>query len=78
MLPKPEKDLASHLVAGNVNLALVKRCLGLRSITRAMPYVGTSDGLAAEAARAKAASLEGARAIEQGARQPNRGQSIER
>lgn len=45
-------SLASHLVAGNVNLALVKQCLGHRSIMSTMQYVGTSDGQAAEAASA--------------------------
>ena len=44
--------LASHLVAGNVNLALVRQALGHRSITSTMQYVGTSDGQAAEAAQA--------------------------
>jgi type 1 fimbriae regulatory protein FimB len=45
-------SLASHLVAGNVNLALVKQCLGHRSINSTMQYVGTSDAQAAEAAHA--------------------------
>jgi site-specific recombinase XerD len=45
-------SLASHLVAGNVNLALVRQALGYRSITSTMQYVGTSDGQAAEAAQA--------------------------
>jgi site-specific recombinase XerD len=45
-------SLASHLVAGNVNLALVKQCLGHRSITSTMQYVGVNDGQAAEAAAA--------------------------
>jgi hypothetical protein len=40
------------LVAGNVNLALIKQALGHRSITSTMQYVGTSDGQAAEAAQA--------------------------
>jgi len=43
-------SLASHLVAGNVNLALVKQALGHRSINSTMQYVGTSDGQAAQAA----------------------------
>jgi integrase len=47
-----EHSLASHLVAGNVNLALVRQALGHRSITSTMQYVGTSDGQAAEAAQA--------------------------
>ena len=42
-------SLASHLVAGNVNLALIRQALGHRSITSTMQYVGTSDGQAAEA-----------------------------
>jgi type 1 fimbriae regulatory protein FimB len=41
--------LASHLVAGNVNLALVKQALGHRSIGSTMKYVGTTDVQAAEA-----------------------------
>jgi type 1 fimbriae regulatory protein FimB len=45
-------SLASHLVAGNVNLALIRQALGHRSITSTMQYVGTSDSQAAEAAQA--------------------------
>jgi integrase len=45
-------SLASHLVVGNVNLALIRQALGHRSITSTMQYVGTSDGQAAEAAQA--------------------------
>jgi len=45
-------SLASHLVAGNVNLALIRQALGHRSITSTMQYVGTSDAQAAEAAQA--------------------------
>ena len=45
-------SLASHLVAGNVNLALIRQALGHRSITSTMQYVGTSDGQASEAAQA--------------------------
>ena len=45
-------SLASHLVAGNVNLALVKQALGHRSINSTMQYVGTTDAQAAEAAQA--------------------------
>jgi integrase len=41
--------LGSHLVAGNVNLALVKQALGHRSISSTMMYVGTTDRQAAEA-----------------------------
>ncbi|MGA8150440.1 MAG: tyrosine-type recombinase/integrase [Terriglobales bacterium] len=42
-------SLASHLVAGNVNLALVKQALGHRSISSTMQYVGTTDAQAATA-----------------------------
>jgi type 1 fimbriae regulatory protein FimB len=42
-------SLASHLVATNVNLALVKQALGHRSIGSTMKYVGTTDAQAAEA-----------------------------
>jgi site-specific recombinase XerD len=45
-------SLASHLVAGNVNLALVKQALGHRSISSTMVYVGTTDAQAADAVRA--------------------------
>jgi integrase/recombinase XerD len=44
-------SLASHLVAGNVNLALVRQCLGHKSISSTMQYVGVSDSQAAEAAQ---------------------------
>ena len=43
--------LASHLVAANVNLALVRQCLGHKTIGSTMQYVGVSDGQAAEAAQ---------------------------
>ena len=42
-------SLASHLVSGNANLALIRQALGHRSITSTMQYIGTSDGQAAEA-----------------------------
>jgi len=42
-------SLASHLIAGNANLALVRQALGHRSINSTMQYVGTSDSQAAEA-----------------------------
>ena len=42
-------SLASHLVAGNANLALIRQALGHRSIGSTMAYIGTSDGQAAEA-----------------------------
>ena len=42
-------SLASHLVAGNVNLALIRQALGHQSISSTMAYVGTSDTQAAEA-----------------------------
>src|ERR1700734_1050816 len=50
-------SLASHLVAGYVNLALVRQALGHRSINSTMQYVGTSDGHASEAAQAALMSL---------------------
>jgi integrase len=43
-------SLASHLVASNVNLALVKQALGHRAISSTMVYVGVSDLQASEAA----------------------------
>lgn len=42
-------SLASHLVAANVNLALVKQQLGHRSIGSTMRYVRTSDAQASRA-----------------------------
>ena len=42
-------SLASHLVAGNVNLALIRQALGHRSINSTMQYVGATDAQAAEA-----------------------------
>ena len=42
-------SLASHLVAGNANLALIRQALGHRSIYSTMAYVGTTDAQAAEA-----------------------------
>ncbi len=45
-------SLASHLVAGNVNLALVKQCLGHKAIGSTMKYIGTTDTQASEAAQA--------------------------
>ena len=42
-------SLASHLVAGNANLALIRQALGHRSISSTMQYIGTSDSQAAEA-----------------------------
>jgi site-specific recombinase XerD len=45
-------SLATHLVAGNVNLALVKQCLGHKAIGSTMKYVAVSDAQAAEAAQA--------------------------
>jgi type 1 fimbriae regulatory protein FimB len=47
-------SLASHLVAGNVNLALVKQQLGHKSIGSTMRYVRTSDS---QASRATAIAL---------------------
>ena len=45
-------SLASHLVAGNMNLALVKQCLGHKAIGSTMKYVAVSDTQASEAAQA--------------------------
>jgi site-specific recombinase XerD len=42
-------SLASHLVAGNANLALIRQALGHRSINSTLAYIGTSDSQAAEA-----------------------------
>jgi type 1 fimbriae regulatory protein FimB len=50
-------SLASHLVAGNVNLALVRQALGHRSINSTMQYVGTSDQQAADAAHSALMNL---------------------
>jgi len=50
-------SLASHLVAGNVNLALVKQCLGHKAIGSTMKYVAVSDTQASEAAQAALMSL---------------------
>ena len=45
-------SLATHLIAGNVNLALVKQCLGHKAIGSTMKYVAVSDSQASQAARA--------------------------
>jgi len=45
-------SLASHLVAGNMNLAWVKQCLGHKAISSTMKYVAVSDSQASEAAQA--------------------------
>ena len=45
-------SLASHLVAGNMNLAWVKQCLGHKAISSTMKYVAVSDSQAAETAQA--------------------------
>ncbi len=50
-------SLASHLVAGNVNLALVRQCLGHKAIGSTMKYVAVSDTQATEAAQAALMSL---------------------
>lgn len=47
-----EYSSASHLLAGNVNLALVKHCLGHKTIGSTMKYVAVSDIEASGAARA--------------------------
>lgn len=43
-------SLATHLVAANVNLALVKTQLGHKSIYSTLRYVSTTDRQASEAA----------------------------
>ena len=45
-------SLATHLVAANVNLALVKAQLGHRAITSTLKYVSTSDKQASQATAA--------------------------
>jgi site-specific recombinase XerD len=50
-------SLASHLVAGNVNLALVRQALGHRSIRSTMAYIGTTDAQAAEVSQAALMNL---------------------
>jgi site-specific recombinase XerD len=42
-------SLASHLVAANVNLALIKQQLGHKSIGSTMRYVTTTDKQASQA-----------------------------
>ena len=44
--------LGTHLVAGNVNLAVVKQALGHKSISSTMVYVTVSDRQAGEESRA--------------------------
>ncbi len=44
-------SLATHLIAGNVNLALVKQCLGHKAISSTMQYVAVSDSQASQAAQ---------------------------
>jgi type 1 fimbriae regulatory protein FimB len=41
-------SMASHLIEQNVNLAVVQRALGHRSISSTMAYVGVNDSLVAE------------------------------
>jgi site-specific recombinase XerD len=50
-------SLASHLVAGNVNLALIRQALGHRSISSTMAYIGTTDAQAGEATQAALMTL---------------------
>jgi type 1 fimbriae regulatory protein FimB len=50
-------SLATHLIAGNVNLALVKQCLGHKAIGSTMKYVGVSDAQATRAAQTALMSL---------------------
>ena len=49
--------LGSHLVAENVNLALVKQALGHRAISSTMVYVGVSDQQAAQEAQRAAMQM---------------------
>jgi type 1 fimbriae regulatory protein FimB len=44
--------LGTHLVAANVNLALVRQCLGHKAIGSTMKYVAVGDSQAGEAAQA--------------------------
>ncbi len=44
-------SLASHLIAGNANLAMVQVALGHASLSSTQAYVHVSDGQAAEASR---------------------------
>jgi type 1 fimbriae regulatory protein FimB len=44
-------SLASHLVAGNLSLALVQHCLGHKAIGSTMKYIGVSDSQAGQAAQ---------------------------
>ena len=50
-------SLASHLVAGNANLALIRQALGHRSISSTLLYIGTTDAQAAEALQAALMNL---------------------
>jgi len=50
-------SLATHLVAGNLNLALVRQCLGHKSISSTMKYVGVFDSQASQAAHAALMNL---------------------
>ena len=45
-------SLASHLVAGYMNLAWVKQCLGHKATSSTMKYVAVSDSQASGAAQA--------------------------
>jgi len=44
--------LGTHLVAGNVNLAVVKQALGHKCLSSAMVYITVSDRQAGEESRA--------------------------
>jgi site-specific recombinase XerD len=50
-------SLATHLIDGNVNLAVVKKALGHKSIGSTMVYVTVSDRQAGDASRAALMSL---------------------
>jgi integrase/recombinase XerD len=45
-------SLATHLIDGNVNLAVVKRALGHKSINSTMIYVTVTDRQAGDLSRA--------------------------
>jgi site-specific recombinase XerD len=45
-------SLATHLIQGNTNLALVRQALGHQSISSTMKYIAVTDAQAAKAVRA--------------------------
>jgi site-specific recombinase XerD len=50
--PVLKHSLATHLIAGNVNLVVVKQALGPKSLGSTMVYVSVSDRQAGDACRA--------------------------